>query len=276
MAFTIKRAFLGSALLFLYVVGITWSGMAGSSAAGSSDPQGCASYTSHALREVARVYDGDTVRLGNGEKVRLIGLNTPEIGRDGKPSEPFSEAAKARLMALLARHGRRLALRYGVQRKDRYGRSLASAYLPDGRSVAEILLREGLAVQITVPPNVGDYRCHRAAESQARGERIGIWSADLYYRGLDAGALSKRDTGFHIVRGRVSAVRRHRKNIFLDLENNLTLRVAAHDFKYFDADFFRRLRGANIVVRGWIHQYKNELQMNLRHPVAVASAALRE
>ena len=84
---------------------------------------------------VARVFDGDTVALADGTHVRLIGINTPEHGRDGAPDEPFAAAATGALRELLAEHDGRLQLRFGAERHDRYGRLLAHAYLPDGRSV---------------------------------------------------------------------------------------------------------------------------------------------
>lgn len=45
---------------------------------------------------VRQVLDGDTVRLGDGRSVRLIGINAPELGRKGRPSEPYAEAARQR------------------------------------------------------------------------------------------------------------------------------------------------------------------------------------
>ncbi|MBF3305298.1 thermonuclease family protein, partial [Pseudomonas aeruginosa] len=52
--------------------------------------------------EVARVVDGDTVRLRDGRSVRLIGINAPELAHNGRTTEPFAEAAKQRLQALVS------------------------------------------------------------------------------------------------------------------------------------------------------------------------------
>lgn len=90
---------------------------------------------------IARIVDGDTVRAG-GETVRLMGYDTPESGSRAQcPAEArLARRATERLRGLavrgldLRRHGR-----------DRYGRTLAEAFTPDGRPVAQIMVAEGLA-----------------------------------------------------------------------------------------------------------------------------------
>jgi hypothetical protein len=84
----------------------------------------------------ARAVDGDTLRLGNGRSVRLIGVDTPEVGECG-----YGEA-KAR-MARLTSGGVTLTNRSGT---DRYGRILAYAKTRDGRDIGTVMLRRGLAV----------------------------------------------------------------------------------------------------------------------------------
>lgn len=75
---------------------------------------------------VQRVVDGDTVRLSDGRSVRMIGLNAPETGKKGRSAEPFAEAAKRRLQALIdANHGQ-VSLLVGQEPKDHYGRTLAN------------------------------------------------------------------------------------------------------------------------------------------------------
>lgn len=100
--------------------------------------------TSH--ERVEFVIDGDTLKLEGGERVRMLGIDAPEM-REGKPgrSGPFPEAgavaATARLRALI--EGRTVK----VVRKghDHYDRTLAKIYLPDGTDVGRLLIREGLA-----------------------------------------------------------------------------------------------------------------------------------
>ena len=70
---------------------------------------------------VRQVVDGDTVRLVDGRSVRLIGINTPEIGRKGRSSEPYAEAAKRRLQALVKASDGRVGLVPGSSPKTSMG-----------------------------------------------------------------------------------------------------------------------------------------------------------
>ena len=102
---------------------------------------------------VTWVYDGDTVKLSGGEKVRLIGINTPERGRDGAPDEPYSKQAKQMLERLLATQGNNVLLRFDTSQTDRHERLLAHVYLSNRVSVSVYMLSHGLATALTVPPN---------------------------------------------------------------------------------------------------------------------------
>ncbi|WP_423814444.1 thermonuclease family protein, partial [Pseudomonas viridiflava] len=77
---------------------------------------------------VQRVVDGDSLRLSDGRSVRMIGLNTPELGKQGRSDEPLAVAARLRLQALVDASGGRVGLRPGKQVKDHYGRTLAHIY----------------------------------------------------------------------------------------------------------------------------------------------------
>ena len=103
---------------------------------------------------VLRVIDGDTIEVsmnGREERVRLIGVDTPETVHPEIGVEPFGPEASA----FTKRHlppGTQVRLELDVQQRDRYGRLLAYLYLPDGRMLNELLLQEGLAQLLTVPP----------------------------------------------------------------------------------------------------------------------------
>ncbi|WP_126377330.1 thermonuclease family protein [Desulfovibrio ferrophilus] len=87
------------------------------------------------------VPDGDTMRLRSGRWVRLQGIDAPEMGRDGQPGQYFSEEATAALQGLVM--GQPLTLvSHG---KDRYGRTLATCLLADGRDVAAAMVQDGFA-----------------------------------------------------------------------------------------------------------------------------------
>ncbi len=145
--------------------------------------------------KVVKVYDGDTFRcrLENGEevKVRLIGVDTPEsrvnpkarrdarreglslkqIVRLGKKATEFTKK--------LIPPGTVVYLETDVQVHDKYGRLLAYVYLPDGRMLNEVLLEEGYAKMMTIPPNVKYVERFRKAQRRAISEGRGLWSEGM-------------------------------------------------------------------------------------------------
>ncbi len=214
------------------------------------------------------VYDGDTLTLTDGRRVRLIGMDAPEMGRDGHATQPGAVAARDRLRALVRRAGRRLGLRYDLDRHDRYGRLLAHLFLPDGDSVTARLLREGRGVPLVIPPNVWHAGCYGKAAAAARRERRGIWRYPRY-RPVAARALPARAHGFHIVRGRVRHLGRGRHRLWLDLPGKVALYIQQQDLRWFRSYDPTRLQGRRVEAMGWIHRRHGERRMRIRHPSAL-------
>jgi micrococcal nuclease len=130
---------------------------------------------------VERVVDGDTivVRLADGteERVRLIGVDTPETKHPSRPVECFGREAAAFTASLLP-EGTRVRLERDVEPRDQYGRLLAYVHrADDGLFVNRELLAQGYAAVLTVPPNVAHTDEFVAAARQAREEGRGLWSA---------------------------------------------------------------------------------------------------
>ena len=126
------------------------------------------------LRSVVRVVDGDTVVLDGNEKVRLIGINSPETVDPRRAVQWYGKEASARAKALL--EGRRVRLEYDVERKDRYDRTLAYLFREDGLFVNMALVEEGYAFAYRYPPNVKYAERFREAERGAREGSRGLWS----------------------------------------------------------------------------------------------------
>lgn len=129
---------------------------------------------------VVRVVDGDTihVRLGDGtkEKVRYIGIDTPESVKPGTPVECYAKAASARNAELV--DGEQVELRTDAEERDRYGRLLAYVYRArDDLFVNAALVREGYAQALTIPPNVRHADEFVADAGSARAAGRGLWSA---------------------------------------------------------------------------------------------------
>ncbi len=215
---------------------------------------------------VSYIYDGDTVQLTDGRKVRFIGINTPEIDHDGGASEPFSHAARKRLQQLIGDSS--IRLRYGKERTDRYGRLLAHPYLADGRSINVLLLQEGLATSLAVPPNTGNHACYHAAEHQAREQRLGIW-AHSRYRPVSPADLPRGKPGYRLVEGVIEQVVESRNSIWLELAGPMALRIARKDLVNFTDWTLLELVGRRVIVRGWPRLSKGKWRMSLRHPAAM-------
>jgi micrococcal nuclease len=124
---------------------------------------------------VVRVVDGDTVhvRLGDRvEKVRYIGVNTPEIHHPRKGEQPGGPEAHAVNRRLI--DGKRVRLELDVQPRDRYGRLLAYVWVGQTMINAE-LVRLGYAQVMTVPPNVRHQALFLKLQRDAREAGRGLY-----------------------------------------------------------------------------------------------------
>lgn len=154
------------------------------SAASAADPPEAAGKVPLSARVVS-VYDGDTVTLDTGDRVRLQWVNTPEL----KPAEDFG--VEARELAARLVLNKRVKLSYGPVVRDGYGRLIAGITTEDGESLALKLLEAGFGHLFIIPPiDQADLQPLLAAQHAAREAEIGIWSDERY-----AGAL--HITSFH-------------------------------------------------------------------------------
>ena len=134
--------------------------------------------------EVVGHVDGDTLDIAFDvegravvERVRLIGVDTPETKKPNTPVECFGPEASARLAALLP-VGSYVVADRDVEARDDYGRLLAYVRrATDGVLVNETLVREGFARTLFIAPNLALESVLRTAERSARAEGRGLWSA---------------------------------------------------------------------------------------------------
>jgi micrococcal nuclease len=178
MRFLRLTAVLIGALLF----GACGSGAPSSSAtpppsAGATSTDGARSAAGSTTTAVERVVDGDTIIVSGKVRVRLIGMDTPEVVDPRKPVQCFGEAASQRTKALLPK-GTPVRLVYDADHYDRYGRTLAYVYrVSDGMFIDAELVREGYARVLTIPPNVAHVSEFIALAADARRAGRGLWSA---------------------------------------------------------------------------------------------------
>jgi micrococcal nuclease len=124
---------------------------------------------------VVRVVDGDTIQVRIGsrlEKVRYIGVNTPELHHPRRGEEPGGREAAAVNRGLVA--GRHVRLELDVRTRDRYGRLLAYVWIGSTMVNAE-LVRLGYAQVMTVPPNVRHQALFVRLQREARAGHRGLW-----------------------------------------------------------------------------------------------------
>jgi len=127
--------------------------------------------------QVVRVIDGDTIQVccifGDREKIRYIGINTPEIHHPMKGIEPFGKEASEANRKLV--DGKTVSLEFDVEQRDRYGRLLAYVFLKDGTFVNAWLVEHGFAQVMTVPTNVKHQELFLKLQREAREARRGLW-----------------------------------------------------------------------------------------------------
>jgi micrococcal nuclease len=153
--------------------------LVGAAACGSgSSPSASPDSPGAGAAEITRVVDGDTVRVaiaGAEERVRLIGIDTPETHGQGGLRECFGTEATRRMAELLP-PGTPVRLVRDVEARDRYDRLLAYVYrAADGLFVNLAMAREGFATTLTYPPNVAHAEEFVAAVRAARQARRGLW-----------------------------------------------------------------------------------------------------
>ncbi|ERM81507.1 hypothetical protein P872_10335 [Rhodonellum psychrophilum GCM71 = DSM 17998] len=129
--------------------------------------------------QVEKVVDGDTFwvinKKGEREKIRLIGVDTPEVRRSkNKEIGHYGKEASDFVKNLL--DGQRVRLEYDVAKYDRYKRTLAYVYLEDGTFLNAHLVKEGYAAVMTIPPNVKHADLFVDLQRMARKKKKGLWN----------------------------------------------------------------------------------------------------
>lgn len=123
-----------------------------------------------------RVVDGDTLVLANGKRIRLIGVDTPELARYGRPEEPLAKQAADFTRRFLAKKSLRLT--FDKERFDRHGRVLAYVWVGEAL-LNEALVEAGLArVARQYAFSASIKRRLIAAEERAKKARRGLWAED--------------------------------------------------------------------------------------------------
>lgn len=228
------------------------------------------------------VYDGDTVKLSDNRKIRIIGIDTPEVARKthnnrkskkkSRKAEPYAGQATETLRELLKKHNYRIHIKTDKQKKDKYGRLLAHVFTPDGINVSEWLLQQGLASLLVIPPNNLFLDCYRSAEKQAQNKKLKIWGLKPNQVQTTA-ALSKKYSGYVRLTGTVKRIKRRKNKISIQLDHEIYITIKKSELKLFKNLGITQLKGKTIQVTGILYRpaanRKNSSKgyIRVRHPV---------
>ena len=124
--------------------------------------------------KVRRVIDGDTIEIESGQRVRYIGIDTPETVDPRKTVQCFGQEAAAKNRELV--EGKTVELEKDVSETDKYGRLLRYVYF-DNVFVNDYLVRQGYAYASSYPPDVRYQDQFTQAQSEAQQSGSGLWSA---------------------------------------------------------------------------------------------------
>ncbi len=232
------------------------------------------SCTSNALSSpesatVKWVYDGDSLLLTDKRKIRIIGIDTPETKHHKQKAQAYGAKAREALRELLKQFDYRVTLRYGKERKDKYKRTLAHVYLPDGTNISNWLLEQGYAKTLAFPPNIALADCYKKSEVIAQAQSLKIWR----YKGnqiKQANSLPRRINGYVRLEGTVSKIKRFRKSLIMELESNskshIQVKIKKRNMPYFSKVDPDKLWNKTIIVTGLLKNKKGKRTLYVSHP----------
>jgi len=214
---------------------------------------------------VAKVHDGDTLKLEDGRKIRLLGINTPEIESRYRPGEPGGIAARDWLAEQIG--DGRIRLEWDRQKQDHYHRWLAHLFTRDQRHLNLELVRAGLATVSLIPPNTRYSQALLAAQQEAEQQQRGIWGMAAYQPRSAKQALRSPRSGWQRIRARPEAILPGRTYVRLRLTGQLDVKIPKSNLEYFPPleHYLRR----PVEVRGWISRHKGSYSILVRHPCAL-------
>ena len=132
------------------------------------------------MAKVKRVVDGDTIELETGERLRYIGIDTPETKHPKKPVQCYGEEAYQENKKLI--EGKTIRMIKDISEVDKYKRLLRYVYVatpasPSGLLINDYLVRNGFAFAVTFPPDVAKADQFREAQQEAREKNLGMWKS---------------------------------------------------------------------------------------------------
>lgn len=211
---------------------------------------------------VEKVFDGDTILLSDGRKVRLLGVNTPEIAGRNKNAEPGGEQAKVWLTQRIEH--KKVRLEGDVEKQDKYQRSLAYVFGEDKAHINLELVRQGLAAVNIYPPNLKYVDDLLAAQQSAEQAKRGIWGLPAYAARPFTALNDENYKGWKRVTGRVTGLKQTAKYSYLRFSDKVSVRVENQNRNLFPP--LQNYVGQSVEVRGWVAKSKDRFAVQARHP----------
>jgi micrococcal nuclease len=219
---------------------------------------------------VSRVYDGDTITLQNGTKVRLLGINTPEIEGISKHDEPGGQTARAWLKKRIEKQTVRIQT--DAVTRDKYQRLLAHVFTVEGEHINLSLVEEGLATTDIHPPNLAYVESLVAAEKRAQSAGKGLWALPEYQAHALAASRKIPTSGWQRLTGTISDISGNKNYQSFQLGPNgsgIEIRVSNENLSLFPPP--SAYEGHRVEARGWPSCKHGSCYMYVKHPSALIS-----
>lgn len=214
---------------------------------------------------VKKVYDGDTILLSNGNKVRFLGVNTPEVEGRHKSAQAGGEEAKQWLINKLT--NTKVRLETDVEKKDKYGRLLAHVFTEAKEHLNLQLVEKGLATVNIYPSSIKYTDELIKAGQQAERNKLGVWQYKEYAAKPVEKIKGSSFKGWQRVVGKVKNIQHARKYSYLNLSDNFGLKIDRKTVRLFPK--LESYIGKQVEARGWINKHKKQYSLFIRHPSAI-------
>ena len=217
-------------------------------------------------QKVKWVYDGDTLLLKDGRKIRLIGINTPEVAHHKQKGQRYGREATEKLRELLKGVNNKVRLERGKQARDRYKRELAHVFLPDGTDISEWMLQQGWATLMVFPPNTRYINNYRKAERSAQLKKRHIWRQKTHQIQKPR-QLKRAYRGYVRLKSTIKSIKITKNNIILALDKKILIKLGKQNLNYFNSYNPKKLLHQEVIISGFLQKYRGKRMIRLRHPV---------
>ncbi len=193
-----------------------------------------------------------------------MGIDTPEIDYDTGQSEHMALEAKQFLIDLL-RNINHIGMVYDEETRDQYGRTLAHLFLPDGRNIQEEILKTGLAVPFSAPPNLRFSACYYEAVAMAQDESLGLWAL-AEFQPIAAAGFREVRAAYRRITGQVERLYDSKQSLTLVLDNRVYVTVGRETLKFLNKTDINRLLHNQIQVHGFVYMRGRNYGVDIHHP----------